>query len=209
MLSSRKVDYSQLTGVLRATTVMADVRDNPTRPGGGADKHDPRGLRPVPHSGAGAPAALRKDSGPSAPANARAKRTLRRLWRPVTEVDDGAPRLWLTRADQAFVGLLLGVALLLMTLHWLSLSDFGRRQVEVDRLPLAEYQYLIDINRATWVEFAQFEGVGETLARRIVEDREQNGPFASIEALLRVKGIGRKKLDAMRRHLMNGGKSDR
>lgn len=68
--------------------------------------------------------------------------------------------------------------------------------------PLAEsYVYQIDINQATWSEWAQLPGIGETLARRIVAERESDGPFKSIDDLRRVKGIGAKTLEKMRPHL--------
>jgi competence protein ComEA len=73
--------------------------------------------------------------------------------------------------------------------------------VDVDRLPPGDYQYSVDINQATWVEWAQFDGIGETLARRIVSDRDSNGPFTSVEDVLRVKGIGPKKLAQIRPYL--------
>src|SRR5262245_32782867 len=101
---------------------MADVRDNPARPGGGPDKHDPRGVRaPRPARPANAPATGRDEATPkshSSPPAARRSR-LANLWHPSEPYGD-APRLWLTRADQAFVALLLGAAVLLMTLHWLN-----------------------------------------------------------------------------------------
>jgi competence protein ComEA len=100
-----------------------------------------------------------------------------------------------------FVGSLLSAGLALVAVHWLSLSEWGRRPVEVDRLPAGEYQYVVDINRATWVEWAQFEGIGETLARRIVADRESRGPFGSIDDVQRVRGIGPKKFAQMRPYL--------
>ena len=111
---------------------------------------------------------------------------------------DDRPRLWLRRGDQIFVGTLLAVGLVLVTVHWLRLSEWGRRPVEVDRLPAGEYRYLVDVNSATWVEWAQFEGIGETLAKRIVADRQARGPFASVEDVRRVKGIGPKKFEEMR-----------
>jgi competence protein ComEA len=40
------------------------------------------------------------------------------------------------------------------------------------------------------VEWLQLPAIGETLARRIVEDREQRGPFDSLEDVTRVRGIG-------------------
>jgi competence protein ComEA len=96
---------------------------------------------------------------------------------------------------------LLAAGLVLVTIHWLALSEWGRRPVEIDRLPAGEYQYVVDINRATWVEWAQFDGIGETLARRIVADRDRRGPFASIDDVKRVKGIGPKKFAQMRPYL--------
>ena len=110
-------------------------------------------------------------------------------------------RLWLRRSDQFFVGSLVAIGVVLLTIHWVRLSDWGRKTVEVDRLPAGKYQYSIDINRATWVEWAQFEGIGETLAKRIVADRDKRGPFADIEDVQRVRGIGPKKFADMRRYL--------
>lgn len=111
------------------------------------------------------------------------------------------PRFWLRPSDQQVVAGLLVVALLLMIAYWVRLTRNGRAPVEIERMPAAEYLYRIDINRASWVEWAQFDGIGETLARRIVDDRDERGPFASVDDLLRVRGIGRTKLDAMRPHL--------
>ena len=45
-------------------------------------------------------------------------------------------------------------------------------------------------------------GVGPKIAAKIVEEREKNGPFASIEELLRVKGIGPKTLEKNRDSLL-------
>ena len=114
---------------------------------------------------------------------------------------DDHPRLWLRRGDQVFVGTLLFAGLVLLTVHWLRLSEWGRRPVEVDRLPAGQYQYIVEVNSATWVEWAQFEGIGETLAKRIVTDRNARGPFASVEDVKRVRGIGPKKFSQMRPYL--------
>ena len=45
-------------------------------------------------------------------------------------------------------------------------------------------------------------GVGEVLAKRIVDDREVHGPFRDDSDLRRVRGIGPKTLDGMRPYLM-------
>ena len=120
---------------------------------------------------------------------------------PAPPAPDNRPRFWLRRGDQVFVGTLLSIAVVLVFVHWLRLSDWGRQTVEVDRLPAGEYQYAVDINEATWVEWAQFDGIGETLARRIVADRQSNGPFEGIDDLRRVRGIGPKKLAQIRPYL--------
>ncbi len=41
-------------------------------------------------------------------------------------------------------------------------------------------------------------GVGPSTARAIVEDRDANGPFSTIEDLMRVSGIGEKKFEKLK-----------
>lgn len=52
----------------------------------------------------------------------------------------------------------------------------------------------IDINRAGTRELVLLPGVGPTLAKRIVEHRQRSGSFESVEAMARVRGIGRKTI---------------
>jgi competence protein ComEA len=105
---------------------------------------------------------------------------------------------WLTRRDQLIFGSLSLVALALLGVHWIRLSHWGTRAVEIERLPAQQYEYRIDANSATWVEWGQIQGIGDGLARRIVADREENGPFKSVDDLTRVKGIGPKTLEHLR-----------
>jgi competence protein ComEA len=105
---------------------------------------------------------------------------------------------WLTRRDQMVFGLLSLVALALCGLSWLRLTHWGTRAIEIERMPARQYEYRIDANSATWVEWSQIQGIGDGLARRIVGDREQNGPFNSVDDLSRVKGIGPKTLEHLR-----------
>ena len=51
----------------------------------------------------------------------------------------------------------------------------------------------IAINRATAKEFEALDGIGPVLAARIVTYRSANGPFVTIEDLLKVSGIGAAK----------------
>jgi competence protein ComEA len=55
----------------------------------------------------------------------------------------------------------------------------------------------LDLNAATAAELEALPGVGPALAAAIVEDRQRNGPFASVEELDRVSGIGPAKLAAL------------
>lgn len=51
----------------------------------------------------------------------------------------------------------------------------------------------IAVNRATAKEFEALDGIGPVLANRIVAYRKTNGPFASVDDLLKVQGIGPSK----------------
>jgi competence protein ComEA len=56
----------------------------------------------------------------------------------------------------------------------------------------------IAINTADVTALEALPGVGPVLAQRIVEHRNRNGPFAVVEDLLDVPGIGEAKLAALR-----------
>jgi competence protein ComEA len=57
---------------------------------------------------------------------------------------------------------------------------------------------LVNINRASVAELDQLPGVGPSTARAIVEHRERYGPYATVDDLLAVRGIGPAKLAEMR-----------
>ena len=57
------------------------------------------------------------------------------------------------------------------------------------------------INRASAKEFEALDGIGPVLASRIVSYRKANGPFATIEDLLNVPGIGSGTLSKFRSKL--------
>lgn len=56
----------------------------------------------------------------------------------------------------------------------------------------------IDLNTADATELEALPGVGPAIAQRIVEHREKNGAFASVDALLEVSGIGPATLEEIR-----------
>jgi competence protein ComEA len=57
---------------------------------------------------------------------------------------------------------------------------------------------LVHLNRATAAELETLPGVGPVLAERIVQYREEHGPFRTVEDLLDVPGIGEAKLASLR-----------
>ena len=63
----------------------------------------------------------------------------------------------------------------------------------------------ININTADWEILALLPGIGEVLAKRIVDFRNKYGPFVSIEDLLKVPGVGEKKLKDINSYITVGG----
>ena len=56
----------------------------------------------------------------------------------------------------------------------------------------------VDLNTADETALDALPGVGPATAKRIVDDRNKNGPFKSVEDLMRVSGIGPKKFDELK-----------
>jgi competence protein ComEA len=105
------------------------------------------------------------------------------------------------RLDQAAVAALVLVSLASIGGYWLLRGGASGRLIEIERAPRQAAQFRLDINAADWPELAQLPGVGEAIARRIVESRATDGPFADIDALQRVRGIGPETLEQMRPYL--------
>ena len=56
----------------------------------------------------------------------------------------------------------------------------------------------IDLNTASLEELDRLPGVGPATAAAIVDHRERSGPFASVDELIEVRGIGEAKLAQLR-----------
>ena len=84
----------------------------------------------------------------------------------------------------------------------LRVEDEGRYHIpfkgEIVAKPISTDEGKININTASASLLETLPGIGETLAKRIVDYREKNGPFRSIQELTRVSGIGTATLEALR-----------
>jgi competence protein ComEA len=59
----------------------------------------------------------------------------------------------------------------------------------------------VSLGSATVEQLDELDGIGPTLAERIVEHRQKTGGFASIDQLGDVEGIGEKRLEALKQAL--------
>jgi len=56
----------------------------------------------------------------------------------------------------------------------------------------------LNVNQASLKELQELPGVGKVTAEKIVAYRDANGPFATVDDLLKVKGMGKKNLAKIR-----------
>src|SRR5712671_8113694 len=62
----------------------------------------------------------------------------------------------------------------------------------------------INLNTATSEELQLVPGIGPATADKILQMRKSYGAFKSVDDLLAIRGIGKKRLDKMRRYLTVG-----
>lgn len=72
--------------------------------------------------------------------------------------------------------------------------------------PLAASAAPVDINVANAAALEEVKGIGPARAKAIIEYRTANGPFASVDDLTNVPGIGEKSISQMRDQLTASAK---
>ena len=88
---------------------------------------------------------------------------------------------------------------------FLERNDQLRELLGFDPFPVTEFgrivRFQVDINTTDWPEMTLLPGIGETLARRIIASRDDQGPYLDHSELQRVRGIGPYTLERIRPHL--------
>ena len=80
-------------------------------------------------------------------------------------------------------------------------SESGNNVIVKDKIEGGKKQK-VNINEAKQEDFEQLPGIGPSIAKKIVEYREQNGKFTSIDELQEVKGIGEAKFKNIKEYIM-------
>ena len=108
----------------------------------------------------------------------------------------------LRRGEQAALAATVMVLFVSLAGYLWRLNSEQGRFIDIDRAEPQVVRFEVDVNTASWPELAQLPEIGETLARRIVETRENDGPFLDHSDIMRVRGIGPRTLERIQPYLM-------
>lgn len=105
---------------------------------------------------------------------------------------DDADQRQINLAEKLFDEMVIYVPIIGEVLPTSSTIGIGRQDHRSDE---------IDINRANITELEVLQGIGPAKAQAIIDYRSQNGPFKTINDLLKVSGIGEKSLEKIKAHI--------
>ncbi len=111
----------------------------------------------------------------------------------------GAP---LRPGDQRTIAALVCLGLVAAAGYWIYQGGPRGQLIDIDHAPARTLQFRVDINQASWPEMDEIPGIGETLARRIVQSRRVDGRFERPQDLQRIRGLGPKLLERMEPYLL-------
>ncbi|NCO40297.1 MAG: competence protein ComEA [Armatimonadetes bacterium CG_4_10_14_3_um_filter_66_18] len=75
------------------------------------------------------------------------------------------------------------------------------RSTQAKPSPESLVKHPINVNTATEQKLQLLPGIGPVTAAKIVQERRANGPFRTVDELVRVKGIGEKTLEKLRKYV--------
>jgi competence protein ComEA len=104
------------------------------------------------------------------------------------------------RAAQVVTAVLLLLATALFAFHGLASWAGGSRPTELRQGAAAAHP--IDLNQAGRAELLQLPGVGDGLAERIENYRQEHGGFRTVDELRQVRGVGATMLERLRPSLV-------
>ncbi|NOX16857.1 MAG: helix-hairpin-helix domain-containing protein [Chlorobi bacterium] len=83
------------------------------------------------------------------------------------------------------------------------LLDFSKDKLELrKKKSVKPKEKSINLNTADLSAFEALPGIGEKTAQRIINYRSTHGNFSSIEDIMKVKGIGKKKFERIKMYLI-------
>lgn len=106
--------------------------------------------------------------------------------------------------DRRIMTVLMSALLLWLIIEWIVVATRRPDPLLLHRGSEFQANFRVNVNESIWVDWMQLEGIGPSLAQRIVADRSLNGRFSSIEDVARVPGIGPATLDRIRPWLTMG-----
>jgi len=98
----------------------------------------------------------------------------------------------------------LALAALLLIQGWIAPAGLRASAAPGDETASPPAPAQIDINSAGEEALRKIPGVGDALAKRIVDFRKQHGPFERVEDLMKIRGIGEKSFEKMRPYVKVG-----
>lgn len=111
---------------------------------------------------------------------------------------------WWSRYYQRSVGSFI----LMLWMIMIAIVVFQELTTWSNAWPSRSYAFAVEINSVSWPELTCLPGIGEVLAKRIVDTRSRTGGFSRGEDLLVVRGIGPKTVARIGPYLRFTNNSD-